>query len=127
MKQIEMGWLKRLVKEDVGLVYTTLGGLGSTLLGAFFWFILASILEVENYGLVNYYIALASIFAALGTMGLNTTVTTYLAKGEREILYEANSLPLISGLLLALILSTFQWSLGLLSARAQTIAVAPIV
>ena len=52
---------------------------------------MASILEVKNYGLVNYYIALASIFAGLGTMRLNTTVTTYLAKGERNLLYEANS------------------------------------
>jgi O-antigen/teichoic acid export membrane protein len=116
MKQLGIGWLKRLMREDVGLVYTTLGGLGSNLLSAFFWFILASILNVESYGLVNYYIALASIFAGLGTLGLNTTVTTYLAKGEKEVLYEANSLTLISGLLLAVIVSTFQWGSGLLSA-----------
>jgi O-antigen/teichoic acid export membrane protein len=116
MKQPEIEWLKRLIKEDVGLVYTTLGGLCSSLLSAFFWFILASILEVKNYGLVNYYIALASIFAALGTMGLNTTVTTYLAKQEGDLLYEANSLTLLSGVVLAFILSAFQWSSGLLSA-----------
>jgi len=114
--EVGVGWLKRVMKEDVGLVYIALGGLGSTFLGAFFWFILASILEVKNYGLVNYYIALASIFAGLGAMGLNTTVTTYLAKGEREVLHEANSLTLISGLVLAIILSVFQWGSGLLSA-----------
>jgi len=50
------------MKEDVGLVYNAcmhacLGDLGSTLLGALFWFILVSIPEVKNYGLANYYIA----------------------------------------------------------------------
>ena len=85
-------WLNRFIKENIGLAYTTIGGLCSALLGAFFWFIIASILDVNNYGLLNYYIALASIFAALGTIGLDTTITTYLAKGEEEILYEANFL-----------------------------------
>jgi O-antigen/teichoic acid export membrane protein len=109
-------WLKRLVKEDVGLVYTTVGGMGSSILGALFWFVLASLLTVDNYGLANYYIAIAGIFAGVGTLGLNTTVTTYLAKGESKILYEANSLILIAALISALILSAFQWASGLLSA-----------
>jgi len=111
-------WLRQLIKEDMGLIYTTLGSTGSSFLGAFFWLILASILQVENYGLVNYYIALASIAATLGTLGLNTTVTTYAAKGEKNLIYEANSLALISGILSALILSIFQWISGILSATS---------
>lgn len=111
-------WLSSLIKEDIGLVYTTLGSSASAVLGALFWFILASIIEVKNYGLVNYYIALASIFTTLGTMGLTTTVTTYLAKGETKLLYEANSVTLISGIISALILSAFQWFSGLLSAAS---------
>lgn len=107
---------KRLLKEDVGLVYTTLGGVSSSVLAAFFWFILASLLTVDNYGLANYYIAIATIFAGVGTMGLNMTVTTYLAKGEKQILYEAQSLTLISGVVSALVLSVFQWASGILSA-----------
>lgn len=31
-----VNWLKNLFKEDVGLAYTTIGGLGSSLLGALF-------------------------------------------------------------------------------------------
>jgi len=110
-----MGWVKRLLREDVGLVYVALGGVGSAFLGALFWFFLAAVLEVSSYGLVNYYLSLAGIFAALGAMGLDTAVTTFLAKGE-NVLYEANSLALISGLVLAFILSVFHWSLGILSA-----------
>ncbi len=110
------GLIKRLLKEDIGLVYVTLGNMGSAVLGAFFWFILATILEVSSYGLVNYYLSLASIFTALGAIGLNTTVIAFLPKGEEEVLYEANSLILISGLILAFSLSIFHWSLGILSA-----------
>ena len=82
--------------------------------GALFWFILASILAVSEYGEVNYYIALASIPAAIGILGLNTTVTTYLAKGEEEIVYEADSITLISSLILATIMVPFQWNLSLI-------------
>ncbi len=111
-----INWLKKLITEDIGLIYTTIGGLGSSILSAFFWFILASILTVDNYGLANYYIAIATILAGIGTLGLNTTITTYLAKGEKKLLHEANSLTLISGIIAALILTPFQWTSGLLAA-----------
>jgi O-antigen/teichoic acid export membrane protein len=113
---IGIKWLKNLIKEDVGLVYTTVGGLGSSVLGAFFWLVLASILNVDSYGLVNFYIALANILAGVGIIGMNVTVTTYLAKGENKLLHEANSITLISGVVAALVLSVFHWAAGLLSA-----------
>ena len=116
LRAIASGKLRKIVAEDIGLLYTTVGGVGSSILGALFWLILASIFSVDNYGLVNYYIALAQILAGVGLIGLNTTVTAYLAKGETELLYETNSIILISGLVCALILSAFHWAAGLLSA-----------
>jgi O-antigen/teichoic acid export membrane protein len=113
---VSIRMLRRLLKEDLGLVYTTIGGLGSSILGALFWLFLASILNVEEYGLVNFYIALATLAAAFGALGLNTTVMAYLPKGEESILYEANSITLVSGLTSAIILSLFQWASSLLSA-----------
>jgi O-antigen/teichoic acid export membrane protein len=110
--------LKKLIKENTGLVYTTLGGTIASIIVALFWLILASILTVDNYGLTNYYIAIATIFSGIGTIGLNTTVITYLAKGENKLLHEANSLTLISGIIVALILSPFQWQSALLAAAA---------
>lgn len=106
--------LLEFIKREKGLAYTTIGNMSSALLGALFWFILASILAVSEYGEVNYYIALASIPAAIGILGLNTTVTTYLAKGEEEIVYEADSITLISSLILATIMVPFQWNLSLI-------------
>ena len=52
-----LGWLRGVVKSEMGLVYTTLGTTGSSFLGGLFWLVLASLLDVESYGLVNYFIA----------------------------------------------------------------------
>jgi O-antigen/teichoic acid export membrane protein len=111
-----LGWLRGVVKSEMGLVYTTLGTTGSSFLGGLFWLVLASFLDVESYGLVNYFIALGSVFSAVALMGLDSTVITFLAKGERKIVFQANSLVLISGLGACLVLSVFQWESGLLSA-----------
>jgi len=81
--------------QDRGLIYTAIGNLGNTILGAIFWFILASIVKVSEYGLVNYIIASAVIPASIAVLGLNTTVTTFLAKGYKDIVYESNSIILI--------------------------------
>lgn len=89
--------------------------MGASLLGGLFWLILASILNVENYGLANYYIALASVFAAVALLGMDATVIRWLAKGEKRIWIEANSLLLISGLTVTIVLSIFEWSSGVLA------------
>ena len=112
----KVGWIRGIIKREMGLVYTTLGNMGSSLLGGLFWLVLASLLEVESYGLVNYYIALGSVFSAVALTGLDATVITYMAKGEKGIYFQANSLVLISGLSVCLVLSVFQLGSGLLAA-----------
>ncbi|MGQ9513824.1 MAG: oligosaccharide flippase family protein [Thermoproteota archaeon] len=118
---IQLESLLKLVKEDKGLAYTTIGNVGSALLGALFWLILASVLKVSEYGEVNYYMAFAAIPAAIGFLGLNTTVTTYLAKGEEAVVYEANLITLLGktmstmGLALSVILAQTTQATYLLS------------
>jgi O-antigen/teichoic acid export membrane protein len=56
---------------------------------------LASILAAEDYGRVNYYIAIASVASTISVVGLNTTVMTYLAKGNETILAQATLLVLV--------------------------------
>jgi O-antigen/teichoic acid export membrane protein len=104
------------MEENVGLVYTTLGGLGSNVLAALFWLALASILTIDDYGLANYYMAIANVAAGVGIVGLNLTLMTYLAKGEKELLYEANSFTLITGIITAIIISLFYWAAGIIAA-----------
>jgi O-antigen/teichoic acid export membrane protein len=108
-------WKSLILSNGAGLAYTVIGNLLSALLGALFWFIIASIQTVEEYGVTNFSIALATVAATIGTLGLNTTVTTYVAKGEVNLLYEANSLALISALIMLLTLFPIKWSAGLLS------------
>lgn len=108
--------LTGLIKKEAGLVYTAIGNLGAAVLGGLFWFILAGLLPVDSYGIVNYYIAIANIFFAIGLFGLDATVTTFLAKGEAAFHYQATSLTLISAIAIAAILSIYEWSSATLAA-----------
>jgi len=81
---------------DRGLAYVTIGNIGSGVLGAVFWLILASLLIAENYGLLNYYLASTFIFGTVALLGLNPTMTTYLAKGVEKIKHQANLTALVS-------------------------------
>jgi len=49
------------LKSQKGLIYVTVGNLLSASLIGMFWLILASIQTVEEYGKINYEIALASL------------------------------------------------------------------
>lgn len=81
---------------DRGLTYVTIGNLGSAVLGAVFWLILASMLIAESYGVLNYYLASTFIFGTVALLGLNPTVTTYLAKGVKKVKYQSNLLAIVS-------------------------------
>jgi len=107
--------LLKLIKREKGFIYTTIGNISSTLLGALFWLILASILSVSEYGIVNYWIAIAVIPASIATLGLNTTVVTYLAKGDEEVVREADTIILISSLIVGLILLPIQWAISIVT------------
>src|SRR5687768_12630780 len=92
-----------------GLVYVAIGNvLGATLTGLF-WLILASIQDPYSYGIINHAVAVASITSVASLLGLNITVTKYLAKGQDKIHFRANQIALISGAGLALVLSIFDW------------------
>ncbi|MGH9909332.1 MAG: oligosaccharide flippase family protein [Nitrososphaerales archaeon] len=95
-----MNWINskifKLLGVDSGLAYVTLGNLGSAILGALFWLILASLLIAESYGQLNYLLASTFIFGTVALLGLNPTVTTFTAKGNEKIKYQSNLLALVS-------------------------------
>jgi O-antigen/teichoic acid export membrane protein len=95
-----------------GLIYIVLGNLlGATLTGGF-WLLLATIQSVEEYGKTNYEVAIASLAASAALLGLNTTVTSYLAKGSSKINIQANQVVLISGGIAAVVVSFVDWYLS---------------
>lgn len=102
----------RFLSSHKGLIYITLGNLlGAAATGAF-WLLLALIQNAEEYGKTNYEISIASLAASAALLGLNTTVTTYVAKGSSKINVQANQLILISSGIAAMIVAFFNWILG---------------
>lgn len=95
-----MTWFNAKILKSIGinhdLAYVTIGNIGSAVLGAVFWLILASMLIAESYGLLNYYLASTFIFGTVALLGLNPTVTTYLAKGVEKVKYPSNFMALLS-------------------------------
>ena len=88
--------LKDLVQNNSGLLYVSIGFGANTILGGLFWFYVASIIEVDSYGLVSYWIASSQIITTLGVFGLGVTLTTYVAKGIKEIIPQVRTATLIS-------------------------------
>jgi O-antigen/teichoic acid export membrane protein len=74
--------------------------------------LLASIQSVNDYGHVNYTVAIGSLAASISLLGLNTTVTTLLPKGNVGVNVQANQIILISASICAIIVSLFDWILG---------------
>ncbi len=102
----------RFLSSHKGLIYITLGNLlGAAATGAF-WLLLALIQNADEYGKTNYEISIASLAASAALLGLNTTVTTYVAKGSTKINVQANQLILISSGIAAMIVAFFNWILG---------------
>jgi O-antigen/teichoic acid export membrane protein len=52
-----------------------------TVIGGLFWFYIASLIDVDQYGEINYIIAIAGIAGVISYLGSTTTITVYSAKG----------------------------------------------
>lgn len=74
---------------------------------------LATLQEVHDYGQINYVIAIASLASSFSLLGLNTAVTTLIPQGHKQIDVQANQVILISSFVCAIIVSVFNWLLGL--------------
>src|SRR5919109_1001617 len=102
----------RFLTSHKGLIYITLGNrLGAAATGVF-WLLLAFIQNAHEYGKTNYEISIASLAASAALLGLNTTVTTYIAKGSSKIHIQSNQLILLSGGIAAVVVAYFNWILG---------------
>jgi O-antigen/teichoic acid export membrane protein len=97
-----------------GLVYVTVGNLLGAAITGGFWLLLATVQTPEEYGTTNYSIAIASFASFIVLLGLNTVVTTYIAKGSTRINIETNQLVFISSIVVAVVVSILHdWMLGL--------------
>src|SRR5437867_5673892 len=97
-----------------GLIYVSAGNLLGAVLTGGFWLLLATMQSPEQYGTTNYNVATASFASIVVILGLNTVVTTYLAKGSTRISVEANQVVFISAIGAAAIMTILRgWMSGL--------------
>lgn len=64
---------------------STLGiaDIGSSIIGAMFWFFTASLVSVENYGQIGYFLAISSIVSILSLAGASNMLLVNLPKGVK--------------------------------------------
>lgn len=97
-----------------GLVYVAVSNLLGAAITGGFWLLLATVQTPKEYGTTNYGTAIASFSSFVVLLGLNTVVTTYLAKGSTKINIETNQLVFISSIFGAVVISIlYDWMLGL--------------
>jgi O-antigen/teichoic acid export membrane protein len=70
---------------DIGIKFKNLSAIAiATLIGnaisAVFWLVLASMMGAEQYGEINYFIAIASVASAISFLGAGNALTVFSAK-----------------------------------------------
>jgi len=100
------------------LFYVVGTGVATGGLGGLFWFVVAGVLDVEIYGMLSYLLALGSTLAVIGSLGLGTAVTTFVAKGDKEFARDAFSLTLLLSLISGVAVAFLDPILGLYVAAA---------
>jgi len=79
-----MGFIKEINQKIKNLKNLTIVGISDITIksiSSLFWFYMASILSAENYGEINYLIAIGGIGSTVVSFGAATSLTVYVAKG----------------------------------------------
>jgi O-antigen/teichoic acid export membrane protein len=95
--------LLKFLNANKGLVFISGGNLSGALITGIFWLLLATIQNPEEYGHTNYIISISSLASAVALLGLNTTLTSFLSKGDNNVLVQANQVALLSGIAISLL------------------------
>lgn len=72
--------IRNLLQKTKDVQHISLGNIGGKVISGVFWLYMAAVLGTENYGQVNYLIALGSMGAAISMIGSSNTLIVYTAK-----------------------------------------------
>lgn len=97
-----------------GLAYVSIGNIVSAVLSGLFWFYLATFMSTSSFGETSFYLALGGALSVVAVLGLNNTITTFIAKGESGIEYTANSVVLLTSIGVAMTLIPLNWQVSLI-------------
>jgi len=103
--------LKKLVLSSKDFAMLGSGNVLATGISGIFWFYIASLIEVNDYGEISYFIAIASLVGVISTVGAQNTITVFTAKGEK-IVQELAFVSLLSGLISSIILFVIFFNIG---------------
>lgn len=73
--------IKNKFEKLKGLAQIGVSNILAAGISGIFWFYMASLLGVENYGELSYFIAIATIASTVSILGAGTTLVVYTAKG----------------------------------------------
>lgn len=120
-----------LAKQIIDPSMVGSGILIGNVIGGLLWLILASLMSTEDYGLVNYYIAIASVASAVSILGLNTAIMTHLAKGNELMFKQASLLVLMlssgASIVVAVLTNNIPAAILLLGLSAFAMTVAEVL
>ncbi len=88
------------------------GNFVASSISAIFWLYIASLMDQSEYGMLGFFISIATIAHAVSTLGLNRTIVVYEAKKE-NILSAAYTLGLISSSLTSIVVFVITQNISL--------------
>lgn len=102
------------IRRETGLIHVSLGNIVSAILGAALWLIIARVLDVANYGTLNYIMAIATLSSAVGLFGVNTLLTIHAEKipGLKQQAFNFGFVSSV-GLAVAAFLLTMRWEVAI--------------
>jgi O-antigen/teichoic acid export membrane protein len=105
---MKLDWdkIRNLLLKTKDLQYIAIGNVGGKIIVAIFWLYMAAVLGAEDYGQVNYLIALGAMGAGLSMVGTSNVVIIYTAK-KIPIESTIYSIALILGIVSSIILYLF--------------------
>jgi O-antigen/teichoic acid export membrane protein len=105
---MKLDWnkIRNLLLKTKDLQYIAIGNIGGKVIIAIFWLYMAAVLGTEDYGQVNYLIALGAMGAGLSMVGTSNVVIIYTAK-KIPIESTIYSIALILGTVSSIILYLF--------------------
>ena len=103
--------IKSVVVGSKDLTILGSGSIVATGISGLFWFYIASLIEVESYGQISYFVAIASLVGVISTLGVQNAITVFTAKGEK-IIPQLAFVSIISGLISSVVLFFIFYNLG---------------
>ena len=75
--------IKNFVTRFKDLSTLGVANVSAAAIGTVFWFYIAALVGVNNYGDISYLIAISHIIGVISSLGAGTTLIVYTAKGEK--------------------------------------------